>query len=705
LGEITMASGSARRYLKSLNKLGPDVADPSKRMIETNPSSAQSADVIDIARISLAEDPNTRIRAFAEARDISPDRYAIRGGAIVYRGDDGVIYREIPEVDFTDPMSIFKNIAGSLGNVISEVPPATVGIATAPMTLTGPVGLGASMAATGGAGILAQQVREYLAQTFVGEQEGGERRVLEKGGVQALTQGIGGAISGRVQKNVVDDLSRIPQIRGAMTSLEEKASNLGIHLTPAELTDLNSLKAQQKLLGNLPQTADRLQRFMRRRAEKITERITKYFNKLSAEDSAELAGKGIRDSAKSAITAAEKAREQTASPIYRRAFEAGGEVDVTDVLAYIDDELVIAKGGIARQLEKARALLFRTVETIAEDGKLVSRQIPDGRLDALHQAKLAMDDIIEIDPGVRIGPTATRKLIEAKDLLLAAMDRASPLYRSARESFAEASKPIETLKKGIIGIISNIKDQNVQQAAAKLFDPKKSGPRAIAEARRILSAANPKEWQAVKRQWLQEQWEQAGREFVSAEVPIINQGAKFRALLLGGPQKRRMMKAALFPDEYKMLSDLADVLEAAGRVRPIGSDTAWNQEMMKIARSEATPFLAKLARVMKITQYGNMIENYYTERGLVKNAEKIAEIITTPGASKKIKTLLRAKPGSARFAVALVHFLSAGVQGKVPLLSGGATESVGRMEYKSTAPRADRKPSFRSSRPPQQMTR
>tara|TARA_R110002051_G_scaffold39240_1_gene82726 strand:- start:170 stop:2269 length:2100 start_codon:yes stop_codon:yes gene_type:complete len=682
---------AARRYLIS-GKLSKDLLNPGKNLIDMNPSSAKSASALDIGRISLAEDSEARIRAFAEARGIEPERYVIRKGTISYRGDDGVMYREIPKADFSDPMSIFKNIMSGIGDAISEGPKYGAGIVTAPMMLGGPKGVALSMGITGGVAAGAQATREFLAEQLVGPQKDTSYRMIKKPLVGALEQGSGGALAGKVEGLAAKDLARLPQIKGAISSLEKKASELGIHLTPAELTNLSSLKAQQKMLSNLPQSSETMVKFMRNRAEKIASRVTKYFERFSPEDSSEVAGMNIRDAAKAAIKTAEKARDQAASPLYERAWREGGKVDVSAAISYVDDELLNAKGGIAKALRSAKSLLFREIQTVV-DGKMITKIIPDDRILPLHNAKLALDDIIDIDPGSKIGPTATRKLMELKDILLAAMDDASPAYSIARESFAVGSRPIDVLKDGIIGIIANIKDANVQSAAAKLFDAGKIGPRAVSEARRILAMAAPREWQAVKRSWLQSQWEVAGKEIVSAELPMINQGPKFKNLLLGDANRRRVIKAALFGDEYKALVDFADVMEAAGRVKPIGSDTAWNQEMMKIARNEATPRLAKYARWLNFTQYGTLIENYFTERGLAKNAEKVAQIVTTPGASRKIHELLKAKPGSARFAVALVDLLSAGGQGKgLPLIPGRSTESVNR--YGKMPPKAiDNRPS------------
>ena len=670
MGNLTTLRDMGKNNLRKARYI-----DPSKELF-SEPSSAQPAGILDIARISLAEDPETRIRAFAEARGISPERYSIRNGVITYRGDDGKMYREIPDVDFTDPMSILKNIATGIGEAVSEVPPMVTGIATAPMMMGGPLGVGASMAATGGASVLAQQGREALAEQFVGKQKGGERRALEKAAIHATTQGAGGLLSRTLGRAALRDVSRLPAVQAKIAALEDKAKRLGIPLTPAETSNLASLKVQQKMLINLPQTSDQMQGFYKKRAENISRKINRFFGKISKEESGEIAGRNIRGAAQEIISTKEGIRKKTTSPMYEKAFNQEPDVDLTNVIQYLDDQMSTAKGSLKSNLNKIRSWLHQEIEVVDDVGKKVLKTVPENRLRGGHMAKLEIDDMLQTGAGKTIGPTAERKIVEAQNLLLGDMDSASPLYKKARAEFSRMSAPIDKLKDGIVGIVANIKNQNVQDAVMKLFGPKAAGPRTIAEARSFFKAYAPKEWQAVKRQWLQAQWEAAGKEFASVETPIINQGSKFRALLLGDARKKRMMRAALDPEEFKTLSDFADVLDAAGRVKPIGSDTEWNKETLKLARSEATPRFAKFARALNFTDYGNMLENYFTERGLARNADKVAEIITSPGASKKIKELLKAKPGSPRFATMFAHIMSLGVRGKIPLIPGRRTEEI-----------------------------
>jgi len=123
-------------------------------------------------------------------------------------------------------------------------------------------------------------------------------------------------------------------------------------------------------------------------------------------------------------------------------------------------------------------------------------------------------------------------------------------------------------------------------------------------------------------------------------------------------KQRAILKAALDPREWRALNDLADVLEAAGRVKPIGSDTAWNQEVMKMARSNARPWYAGVIRNLNPLKLVENTADWIAEARLGAKSAEMADIITQPGAMKELKELRRMSPASVRFRVTLGHVLN-----------------------------------------------
>ena len=634
--------------------------------LEAPPSSAGSAGIGTIARVSLAEDLDARIKGFAEARGIPPNRYTFRNGAIAYLGDDGVVYREIPELSISSPMSIFKNIAAGFGNVVSDVPPMAVGAVTAPMFLAGPGGAAISTAATGGAAMAGQKARSFLAEKLVGPQDPGnvQARETEKTAAAMGAQMVGGALTRPVAPAFRHDMARLGQVLPGAKSLEAEALAEGLTLTPGQSTGLPSLLAQEKLTAyGFPATSDTMQAFYRTEAGKTARMVERFFASLGKRQSASESALGLRGAAGRSIKMSIAEREAAASPLYKQAFQEGAEVDVRHVIGEIDRQMVFAKGSMSKSLGSIRGYLHRVVEgPDPETGEIVKRVIPEDRIQALHQVKLAVDEMLEGAEKTGMGKTTQRAVAGLQKSILDSMDGASPAYKDARKAFASMSPPVDTLKKSIVGIIAETKDSRLLSAIRTAFSPDSSGPEAISFAKGAIKKANPAAWNDAKAAWLRSTWEQAGRETLASQGPPLAQGGKFRLLIMGDDKRREMLRAVLEPHEYRTLERLASFLEAQGRAPRIGSDTAWNQELQEMARSQAVPRWVKAGRALEFWNYVKLAENYFSERGMVNNAEKIAEVITQPGALDRINTLVKAKPGSAAAAAGFAQFLSLGAR-------------------------------------------
>jgi hypothetical protein len=132
------------------------------------------------------------------------------------------------------------------------------------------------------------------------------------------------------------------------------------------------------------------------------------------------------------------ARRAAAGPAYQRAIDESGPIDIFPVLDHIDDRLTVARGPVRAAIERARRLLH-------EPGT----QEPETRLAALHEAKIALDDMMERGPQNSLGNTARRELREIQTRLLEAMDADSGgLYGQARAQFAGPSQSIRAVEMG-----------------------------------------------------------------------------------------------------------------------------------------------------------------------------------------------------------------------------------------------------------------
>ncbi len=81
------------------------------------------------------------IQIFAQRRGIDPSRYRVIDGEIAFRGDDGQFYKEVAGLKST--------AAFYTPDVLAAIPEIAVGGLTAPMMVSGPLGVAASAGLTG----------------------------------------------------------------------------------------------------------------------------------------------------------------------------------------------------------------------------------------------------------------------------------------------------------------------------------------------------------------------------------------------------------------------------------------------------------------------------------------------------------------------------------------------------------------------------
>ena len=530
-------------------------------------------------------------------------------------------------------------------------------------------GLGVAGAATRGVGKAAQYGLGALAGAAeggvqaLGEAEGGlaERaKAVPAGAAIGAVGGAAGTAIGRgltkyANRKAARDLGRLD--RRQVDALKTKADELGIHLTPAELTGLPSLAQQQKQLGNTVGAGDDLADFYRRRAnEQITPAVESYLGKISDFQGDEAAGESIRAAANQAMETVAEQRSKQASPLYKKAFaEAKPVAGVDAIVSEIDQSMTSLPktGKIARRLRGIRRMLVDTVETIVgPDGTPIAIEVPENRLDVLHSVKLELDQMLERSPANSIGNTERREVAKVKSALIDAMDLASKDYQSARAIFADLSPGVERVREGVAGKIADLPDTQLRTVATRLFSDRRISPRSAREAKAQLQKADPQAWQAIKRSFIEDAWQKAGAETLGSQGAPVNQGAKFRKALMGSVRQRQILKEVMEPDEYQALTDLSSVLEAAGRVKPIGSDTAWNQMATRAAKQDAASPLSKAMRFISLDALKEASKAWDDAR-FARHSDELVKIITSPDGMKLLRQLREVTP-NAQFQRAVI---------------------------------------------------
>ena len=507
------------------------------------------------------------------------------------------------------------------------------------------------MAVTGGVTAAADVARQKLGDLMgLPDPNVNPLSVAQEGGTSFLGQAIGGGIGRYMQRLAVPDISRFDPQRTAQNYA--LARQQGIKITPAEATDLASLKASQKRLGNITPTSDAMQDFYESRNADVTIAYNNFLDGITKTGSADEIASSARQAARDVIEETVAARSKAAAPYYQRAFEAEQKVDIRPIIDDLDGRMASAKGGIRDALGRAKTLLMRTdVPQGANE--------PETRFRALHEAKMALDDMIESAGQTGMGRTAKREIVGVKNALLKAMDDVSPDYKQARQIFSTESETVDRVVNSTVKILADLKDTKAQKAALTIMNPSQNSPAAVAQARALIEGKNPEAWNGLKRLFLQQQMDKAFR--ISETGDVVNPAGKLYSKLMTGPMKDNL-QAAMTGPEWQNFKNMMDVFRMASRVKPIGSDTAYNQLEMARDADRSRPWFAKIARNINPMQALRSADEWFTSMSSDRRAEKMVEIVTSgnPDATRLLKELRQVQPGSARFMVLFGHIVSQG---------------------------------------------
>lgn len=626
---IEMASTPSRGRLTS-KILGEQAA----RAEETAPVAVydpeRSASPLAVSKASFLDSPARKIQLFAKERGISPSRYKNIGGRIAYQADSGEWLYEEPEGGWMVPFKSARDFASRAAAHVGEALPVgagmLAGIATAPMMLGGPAGFAGSVGLTGAAQAAGEGVRQAIGAGFGDEAD--LYQVAKEGAMGTASQ-LGGGLLGKYAQRVYEAemLRNIPRAEVArmkakapqIARLQRLAQQFGIELTPAELAGSARMKAQQEYLKNVPQSADIMSEFYARRGGQIEGAVGKALGEISPEASAEIAGRKVVEASKGAIKGARVARQSEAEPFYK---------------SVVNPQSVVDDAGFAKI--SSDPFLADEIKRV-QSGKLFGMEgMEPGSLPVLNQVKIEIDDAIRV--ATRAGKLNEARLLKGKrDILLGVTDKAFPEYPVARAAFAGKSPAVEKLEEGMVGAVSRIKDVNARKAADMLISGGRIGPDAAFTARKALEKQSPEAWQGVKRAWLSAQWGKA------AKAAPEGKGPRFHKLLFGDPQQQAVLHNVLTPKEYRALSDLTEVLDAtrAGTIR--GPELGARDSPVSALGLGMLGDAGALVSIFRALRPANKA------RVIGKNAQRLAEVITSPRGAAILSDLRQIEPGTARW--------------------------------------------------------
>lgn len=614
----------------------------------SEPSMAASAGTAFMGGVPT--DKQAAINYFAKQRGISPRRYAVIDGDIAYQADDGKFYKEVVGLGATS--------AYYAPDVLEMAPDIAAGIALAPTALVNPLVAAGGVGAVSAASNLA---RQKLGQVIAGQE------------IDPYQVGLAGLLSGTaelapvarqafVERRLAKDIAQVnPNV---VASLRSKAGKVGVDLTPAELTDMASLFAQQKVVGNVPESTKKMQDFYKKREAQVQSAVDDYLGNLSKVEDQYVAGNRGMQALEVQRNKLIEARSDAAGPIFAAAFEESVPVNTQPVLEQIDNMMRTQPptGKAAGYLRRIRDLLQRPEIDI--NGNPLNTMRAEDRLPNLQNAKFEIDAMFKDEAFGALDSQIQRRLADIQDNLLTQMGENNPAYIAANRQFERLSQPLNEFDERITGSsLIKMAPDNLKNFANRIFQ--NPSPEVIKYAKKqIIAGGGEDAWNAVTRAFLEEQWTLAKKPSKTQQGAKFDTGNTWQNIIMGDPKQMKAMQAALPREQFQALRDLADVLEAAGRVKKLGSDTAFNQliteELMKNppATSVTTGVARAAGAALQPQNYGKLIADWAIKKDASANAANIANIITSPDGISRLKELKKMSPTSAQRWAGLAQLLS-----------------------------------------------
>ena len=665
-----LRSGPTRRPGEPMGRATP-IDDP-----------AQAAGVRATLTASLMADPQKQIEVYAKARGMDPRRYGVdREGNIYYIDMDGIPKREVPSVmGATGPIDFLKRLGANIGSsarsVASQVAAAGAGAAT----IGGSPIL--SIPAAGGAAATVDAGSQALGNYITGN-EGIDWGSVAKEGLmgaagQGLTVGVDKAFTRNALKASPRDIQVLkdPQRYSQYQQVDDLLRQQGITGTPGEITGANSLLARERQLGRFDETATTMGDFYRNRSDvQIPAAFDRTMGKISSVASPGEGARLLQSGADDTIKALNKSRAEAASPIYQEAFAAN-----KDVASNAIDRILLTPAGkealaIARERMQNRMSLMATpdpelteqMRLMAEVGKM--EKVPIGvskglKLQTLDLVKQSMDDMIaaaqkaaEAGQG-RSGVAGEIRAL--KNGLLAELDRldatakAGPvamkadggLYAKARKIYVENSPEVSDAKDGLIGLAAKDRASGLQNVPRTMFDITSADPISVTAARQSFEKAGKiDEWNAGLRAHLTNM-------FTTAQKNEAVEKSFYRAAY-ADPKRQALLKAAMSPEQFTAFDDFMKALDTVRKALPLGSPTATDLGGKAAFAGPGARTFGAIPKLLSPQNLGDNLSTFIQDNSAGRNAERIANIITQPGAIAELKKL-RMIPPTGKKALAIL---------------------------------------------------
>lgn len=587
------------------------------------------------------EDPETAMRRFGRTKD----------GRTFHRGDDGKLY----EVQPPKGIARLANVGEGVGASIPAVAAGVAGLTALPYT----GGLG-SIPAAGIGGYAGETARQALGNAIIGGPTGyNVGSAVKEGVLGGAGQGIGVGLNRFAGRYAAPDLVDYnPQ---ATQHLYDQSQRVGVRLTPAEATGMQSLVGEQTRLQGSPQAANTMRRFTAERNTEAGQAWQGFLDSVGRPRDAGRLGVAARDVATDIVTDAQAARTAAVQPFYEAAERQIASVNPGDVVRFVQDALPTAKGS------ERNALRFVMSQLQREGGD----QAFDMSFRGLNGAKMAIDAVIQNEDLAMkqgIDRTAHATLQRARNLIVQAIE-ASPgargaggtpgPYAAGRALYEQQTRQlVDPIQEVLAPLLrANPANSSIVRAAQAVLDPATRTPSLVARARHLIERRDPEVWGSMVRQFLHDHAYQALQENAKGTVTNVPGNIAKR---VGHDKMEAILRRAITPDQFRHYQDIMDVFRAAGRATDMNSDTAFKQEALRQAKNRARPWFMKLMTKINPAEALRSFDEFVTDRNFQRQASRIADIFASGDrdAINALRQLRQLRPDDVRRRIVIGHLLA-----------------------------------------------
>ena len=289
-------------------------------------------------------------------------------------------------------------------------------------------------------------------------------------------------------------------------------------LTPAEASHSGHQAAAEGALRP-SENALTLQKFKNNQKLRQQELIDSILRDISPNEGS--AARDVQEAAKKSIAVREDKLKNRAAPYYKAS--ESQQIDQKDFDGLMEDSNIKSA---YKQLRKST--LYKSELKGVDPTSIKTLDLVKKRIDAkIAKAKEDGDK------------DAVRILTNAKHTLLESLDEISPDYKRARAIYSEESPTIDLLRKGKVGKLAKLPEDQLKNISKYILDPQETDINVLRRTRNHIREQNPDAWNGIVRNEMERLIEN------KAVDPTGNHGSNFYTQVLSKEKTYRNFQEAL----------------------------------------------------------------------------------------------------------------------------------------------------------------